>query len=227
MPPRKLSIAGYEFGDVASLLALTIAGISIFWQLSAWWRGADIRVLPPLRVEFACEDDNHCHKDSNLKIVLDRLQLVNFGARGYDMLVDPGIVKVSFKDSDGKLLDSINLQALYFSERATDGIDMVPARFLLVNGGSVETQEVEYYPRRIVKEDGTVDRKNYMKFTKFKSWIQKQNGPRLVEISVKPRPVRSKSIHLGTKCHIIIDDDMISNASNSEVGTFPRDCMEP
>ena len=225
MATRKISVAGYEIGDVTSLLALATALASIGWLLSSWWIGANVDVLPPTRIELACEDDNDCHADSHLMVVLDRLQLVNYGASGYDMLVDPGTVTVSFKNTSGKELRALKLHSLYFSKRTTVGIDREPARFILVKGRAVVTHEVEYVPRRVVSKDGTVSRKNYMKFKEFKSWLADDSGPRIVEIVVKPRSVIDTSTAMSSTCRVIVDKDMIENATDPHVGTFPRDCV--
>ena len=225
MAMKKISVAGYEIGDITSLLALLAALASISWQISDWWVGPDVEVLPPLRVEFACKDDNNCHKDSHLMIVLDRLQLVNYGAVSYDTLVDPGTITVIFKEKNETTLRVLELHALYFSDRTTAGIDRQAARFVLVKGGSVATHEVEYLPRRVVDEDGSVDPRNFMKFSEFKSWIADKKGPRIVDLVVKPRPVGGASDFESSMCRVMVDKDMVKNARDQDVGSFPRDCV--
>lgn len=221
---KKISIAGYEIGDFTSLLALLTAGASLIWQFSNWWIGADVRLLQPLRMEFACQHHDACDADSNLMIVIDRLQFVNYGSPGYDMLVDPGAITVSFKGATGQLLKTIELHALYYSKRATDDIEEDPADFVFVKGGSVASHEVEYLPRRIVLSDGKVRNGNFIRFEEFKSWIRNETGPRSVEITINPRPITDKPVPLNTTCRVIIDHDMIDNTSDPAVGSFPRDC---
>ena len=225
MATKKISVAGYEIGDITSLLALFAAVASIVWQLSDWWIGPDVKVLPPLRVEFACEDDNDCHENSHLMIVLDRLQFVNYGAVSYDMLVNPGTITVLFRRKDETVLRNLDLHALYFSNRTTAGIGRQPARFVLVKGGSVATHEVEYLPRRVIGKDGSVDSRNFMTFSEFKSLIAEDEGPRIIDLAVKPRPVGEASDFAGSMCRVIVDDDMVTNAGDPNVGTFPRDCL--
>lgn len=239
LAPQKFNVFGYEIGEWSSGLALVLSIIGLVWQATSWFIGADIALLPFRTLEFTCplveiKDVNGerviCNTERPyLVLAVSRLNVVNSGSDGYDTFIDAGQVKIDFLNKNQKSLKSVTLQALYFSNRTDRAMLQESATPLYIKAGSVSSKEVEYYPRKLVNVDGTIDRRNFLDYEEFKKIISLDNGQDVIdtiEVTLIINETENEDKKYQVKCKIIVDSDFRKNSANSEVLNFIRDCVQ-
>jgi hypothetical protein len=227
---RKFGLFGYEIGGWGAALAFLLASTGLIWQSWAYFVGPDARILSMRGVELTCSNQNgeKCEPGANLILVANRLAFVNFGAEGYDALIDPGSVRVEFLDEIGESVRSITLDSLYFTERTQIAFEQKPASRIFLKAGAGVDYEVAYYPRMKISNPLSVNRENFLLWADFKSLLVSEEfggRVRVVRATFLPKAMGRNRGSLVYVCNFFLDVKMRDSASRPDVGTFPRDCI--
>ncbi|MGY2996904.1 hypothetical protein [Mesorhizobium sp. URHB0026] len=218
----KFSFLGIEIGGWGSLLALII---SLFGVL---WTGYDKLIAQPQpelfkpdTIELVCEFDEKCLASSRFFLRANPIVVLNKARGDHAFNVVSISVELSFVDSMSNKVKDVALKWQYISEITISTNKRTPVGAFEVAFDRPFVKEVEFFGRRIIKSDYSVDRANLLDFSQLRELIGKiPRGNLTIEFTAE----LSGGQILTAGCRVPVDEELSRNIDDETIGVFPREC---
>jgi hypothetical protein len=231
---EKLIFFGVEVGGWGALLAL---GVSLFTlgytAYDKWVAKPDPEFWGPEEINLNCWDDDTaddttvtlkgCDDGDFTYLLANPISFLNHTGGDHPFNVRTMDVAVDFRDAADKPVKQICLDWQYFSGITTVGAKEDPAAPFEVTANTPFAREVEFYPRRKVRSDGTLSLNNRLPFRDLEKEIGDGDISSIVltfEAALLDAPSP-----MTVSCSVLIDSDFKANAASHEFEFYARECL--
>ncbi|TGR83570.1 hypothetical protein EN866_34040 [Mesorhizobium sp. M2D.F.Ca.ET.223.01.1.1] len=180
------------------------------------------KLLGPDTVELVCEFDEKCLPSSRFFLRANPIVFLNKtrGDHAFDVLSI--WVEVTFADEQGRAVRSIMMKWQYLSEITISSDKRIPVGAFEVAFDRPFVKEVEFFGRRIVNADYSVDRINLLDFSQVRELIGKiGHGNLLLNFGAE----LANGQILAAMCRVPVDEELSKNINDETIGVFPRECL--
>jgi hypothetical protein len=226
----RLHIFGLEFGGWGAVAALIASALSLaFTAYDRIFIAPEPAVWPPETIDLVCDQRTlngqlqPCGSTENVFLRATPITLINQASGDHPFTVRSMDASVSFIKSLNQVVRKICLDWQYISSITTSGGEKRPPGPFEVRSAAPFVQEIEFYPRRKPKSDGTVSGINFMHFRDMEKLIVDTPISKIVfnfEVEVV-----GQSERLTAACEVPVDGDFVGHASTGNFSLYPRQCV--
>lgn len=222
-----MSSRALSFSDRIALIALVLSVSNAAYSLFQWWRGADVRMAPPVIVQLqsdcggvrANDDGEVCAKREHVDLVADSFAYTNYGTSSMSaiLLHEMALVQTGAVET--------NVHWKYFVEyvEGQSGRDAENVAPTLIPGRGALGHETEMLPREDAK--GSTDREQRAQFLDWADFTEELQSTQKALIVFTSFVLEDGVIRrFDAECKIQFTDEEIRNLQDPKYARTVKSC---